>query len=727
MMLLLTASCLFATTYFVSTTTGNDATGDGSQAKPWKTVRNAMLTVTSPGNTIYVMAGTYIESGSTLNLAVGVNLAGENVTTTIIKSALTGQWSTFLNLESNSLTNGNQTISGITFDGSYVSETNYKTWFGIWVTLRNNVVFDNCVIQNFYQRGIIMNGNGYNENPTDPGIYATGFKFINCKVLNCGGNDGNTYGQLNIGGTKDALIQNNYMDQTQRPGIKNGECIKYWGSGYNLGLKIFDNVLKRANHYTNSYNGNGDWNFVIELFNNTGLEIARNTLQGSIDINYNRVVAPYTYSFWVHDNISDHTPVNNKEEQGMVIEFEANQFIIENNKFLNQSTGISFNVRPPGTTGGYNNPKPTGGYSAITNGIIRNNLFTLYNLGDGICCSRQGIQWYVEGETKTAYGRNIEISNNTFVNTTLPQSYCIDFSYFGTQSGGTPALSGVTVKNNIFIGFTSAYIIGGSSTANISSTNNCVWNCGNSNNASWPGSGFTESNVKVNPGLTANYLVPQGSPIYGMNIGYSATSAPPTPCTFTYGQWVCNGTTETRTYTASPAGCTGTPLADSLSRPCSSPINQPPTANAGPDKTITLPVNSVILTGIGTDPEGGPLAYKWQNSNGGIIATTVSVPLSNLVAGTYLYTFTVTDNGGLSASDQVVVTVKPAPVSYDTTYCKAIWYGVNLTKKAVTYFVKRPDGFYYDNSGVKRTIRIYQTSDGVCWYMDIDGKFYILP
>ncbi|NJO24917.1 MAG: DUF4990 domain-containing protein, partial [Bacteroidia bacterium] len=34
------------------------------------------------------------------------------------------------------------------------------------------------------------------------------------------------------------------------------------------------------------------------------------------------------------------------------------------------------------------------------------------------------------------------------------------------------------------------------------------------------------------------------------------------------------------------------------------PANQPPTANAGTDRTITLPVNNVTLNGSGTDPDG---------------------------------------------------------------------------------------------------------------------------
>src|SRR5690606_13330425 len=41
------------------------------------------------------------------------------------------------------------------------------------------------------------------------------------------------------------------------------------------------------------------------------------------------------------------------------------------------------------------------------------------------------------------------------------------------------------------------------------------------------------------------------------------------------------------------------------------PPNQSPVANAGPDHTITLPVNSVIAIGSGSDPDGIITAYQW--------------------------------------------------------------------------------------------------------------------
>ncbi|NDK55802.1 malectin domain-containing carbohydrate-binding protein [Pontibacter fetidus] len=95
--------------------------------------------------------------------------------------------------------------------------------------------------------------------------------------------------------------------------------------------------------------------------------------------------------------------------------------------------------------------------------------------------------------------------------------------------------------------------------------------------------------------------------------------------------------------------------------------NQPPIANAGPDKTITLPTNSVQLTGSGTDADGSIAAYSWSQVSGPNTATfsskTIAQPtISNLVQGSYSFSLAVTDDKGLaSAADQVIVTVNPAP------------------------------------------------------------------
>ena len=93
--------------------------------------------------------------------------------------------------------------------------------------------------------------------------------------------------------------------------------------------------------------------------------------------------------------------------------------------------------------------------------------------------------------------------------------------------------------------------------------------------------------------------------------------------------------------------------------------NQPPVANAGPNRNITLPVNSTTLTGSGSDPDGSIASYQWQQVSGpsasSLSATnTAGITVSNLQAGTYTYRLTVTDNDGESDNATVTVTVTAA-------------------------------------------------------------------
>ncbi len=46
------------------------------------------------------------------------------------------------------------------------------------------------------------------------------------------------------------------------------------------------------------------------------------------------------------------------------------------------------------------------------------------------------------------------------------------------------------------------------------------------------------------------------------------------------------------------------------------PSNQLPTANAGIDKAITLPVSTSIISGSGSDPDGTITAYQWTRTSG---------------------------------------------------------------------------------------------------------------
>lgn len=97
------------------------------------------------------------------------------------------------------------------------------------------------------------------------------------------------------------------------------------------------------------------------------------------------------------------------------------------------------------------------------------------------------------------------------------------------------------------------------------------------------------------------------------------------------------------------------------------PSNQAPTASAGTNRSITLPTNTISLTGTGTDSDGTIASFRWSQVSGPNTATitngsSATATFSNLVQGSYSFRLTVTDNGGATASATVTVTVNPAPV-----------------------------------------------------------------
>lgn len=89
--------------------------------------------------------------------------------------------------------------------------------------------------------------------------------------------------------------------------------------------------------------------------------------------------------------------------------------------------------------------------------------------------------------------------------------------------------------------------------------------------------------------------------------------------------------------------------------------NQPPSANAGADQTIILPLSSVNLVGSGQDKDGAIAGYSWSKVSGGtaIIANAnqSSTSVNNLTIGVYIFRLTVTDNDGAIGTDDVTVTV----------------------------------------------------------------------
>ncbi len=98
----------------------------------------------------------------------------------------------------------------------------------------------------------------------------------------------------------------------------------------------------------------------------------------------------------------------------------------------------------------------------------------------------------------------------------------------------------------------------------------------------------------------------------------------------------------------------------------STTTNLAPVANAGTNQTITLPTNSVTLTGSGTDADGTIASYAWTKVSGPSGETIASpaqaqTNITGLLQGTYVFRLTVKDNAGASGTADVTITVNAAP------------------------------------------------------------------
>jgi hypothetical protein len=112
---------------------------------------------------------------------------------------------------------------------------------------------------------------------------------------------------------------------------------------------------------------------------------------------------------------------------------------------------------------------------------------------------------------------------------------------------------------------------------------------------------------------------------------------------------------------ANKGGTQGRSLSINFSVKGTTTTNQPPTVNAGGNKSLVLPTNSIILNGTASDPDGSIASVAWTKASGPSAtmsnANTNNLTLSNLVAGTYVFTFRATDNQGASSSANATVTV----------------------------------------------------------------------
>lgn len=149
-------------------------------------------------------------------------------------------------------------------------------------------------------------------------------------------------------------------------------------------------------------------------------------------------------------------------------------------------------------------------------------------------------------------------------------------------------------------------------------------------------------------------------------LGDVVTPPPTTPCTFTYSAWTACTGTQTRTYTASPTGCTGTPPADSLSRTCTvTPPPPPPSTGGISPADVTIVANSA-------DPSSAALATAYASAWG--------IPSSNIVtvnAGSA--------HGGTAAQGNAIRTAVTSAARQFTALC--FEYPSRIGEQSITSFV----------------------------------------
>jgi hypothetical protein len=159
-------------------------------------------------------------------------------------------------------------------------------------------------------------------------------------------------------------------------------------------------------------------------------------------------------------------------------------------------------------------------------------------------------------------------------------------------------------------------------------------------------------------------------------------------------------------------------LSQSDSRFCLSPsslttaeitlrVNTPPVVEAGTNQTIYLPLQETDITGSASDADGSIVSYNWSQVSGDPVslgnASTPKLTVLGLTVGTYVFRLTATDNEGVSASDDVSVTVNPMALGFDYNFFRTTILNTGLTDIAEIASLpvdsKNVNVKYYDGLG----------------------------
>lgn len=690
------------TTYYVDLN-GSDSGGNGSQSDPWRTLAYACSRVpANQGYTIHLNAGTFTET-SVSNVPTGVNIEGEGLNSTIIRSSINN---ILIRLESSTLANGNQTIRNFRIDGQ-----SRQLNQGISVLNRNNVIVHHVNFAEIENRAMRITGSSSVTLYSSPSQYLTGIEVYNCTFTNTSCDySGSSGGALEIGGLDGALIHDNTIVEDQGYGIK---FVRY---GWFKGLKVYNNNIRVP-----SYDALWKSDIAIELWNfSDDSEIYNNVSNSWFSFAYGDR-GNGTNSLKVHDNRIVFERADNGNT-AMEISYGLSDVEIYNNYIQNPSPGIRIGE-------GNNGPA-----LSISNISVHNNVF--YR-SPGV--DKTGVE--IRVRTNLNYS-NIRVLNNVF-----------DSFYTAVAIYSNGAIGGTQIRNNITMN--TRY---GIATSGIGNTiQNTVISYNNFYGVNgilveWGGSSTNTTisrNLQVNPQLQLTGSRPspyyrlssQSSPMVnaGIYVGLPYSGSAPDISAYEYGLSsntpIPVGTISINadaTYTNSTAvtlnlsatddtGVTGYYLSTSSSIPSASEtgwVSVASTANysanisytitredgskriyvwyrdaAGnvsttasdsiildrtdPAITITSPTSSstyattnstISLGGSASDSTSGVRSVAWRNSRGGsgTASGTTSWSISgiSLLSGDNVITVTVTDAANNTETDTITVDCNTDSVPY---------------------------------------------------------------
>ena len=485
---LVISSYAIGATYYISPT-GNDLSGNGSAASPWKTLYKATTIVKTAGDIIYVNPGTYIEN-TQCNLGAGVSIQGAGVTSVITTTSLTADYQPIIKLASATVVNGNQSISYLKFDGKSLTGSQ-----ALWIEARNNVKIHNCTFVDFRYMAVYWRGLGGSET-APPTTYVTGSEFHDNIVTNCAGSTTFFKGALFIGGHDGMLIYNNTMTETGRAVGTQGWPIKIWANGgWVKGLKIYNNTLYKSDVSV--------WDFAIEALWLYGVEIYNNTITGAIDVNH-VIKGTYNYGLYIHHNVLGPQTPQAGYFSGIRPEFDIEDLIVEHNEFRNCAVGLKYSPRSG---------------SVIKGNRISYNVF--HDLGRGNSAH------YYSGIRMDPGSYTV---NDYFVYNNVFHSYSAQNAYYALAMQPSSGRN-INIINNIITGFNSYWL-----TSNFASTvdilnikNNIIYGNGYNNNLNLgtgtPRNYVNQNNLNVDPLFVSatDFHLRAGSPAIakGISLGLS--------------------------------------------------------------------------------------------------------------------------------------------------------------------------------------------------------------